>query len=642
LLALGYGLGFRGAGHLVWAYLLAGMAYASIFYFVFALGKRLVSPQIGNWAMVLVFVSGYFAWGIWSGMENALFSALLLAVLYFLTEQEWPPLFLTMGFLALCRPEGGIIAIGITFFVLSFIARRSAWPVFLSPMGLLGMGFCLVSIVLPTWINWFMTGATAGNSLIAKSLLHSPILTLGEKGELWLENLSGIGLFLLGSPTYSPYPGEFILPGTLLLAGLGTVGLALGEKEDRWWRAGAVGLPLVTVFCAIATLEVWSLHSFRYLHPYLPVLYLLALAGAERLAEWAGDRQKITTMAFCLLATLVSLPAWPQWLANSINQSLTIAEKQKETARWLNHNLKKGDRVAINDAGALAYYGQFPLLDLVGLVSNDTAIPYRLGEGGLYERLEQIPKSARPQYAAVFPSWFPQLANKYDVFHRPRVTFYDPFDPSFEKTVYEVNWEYAGMEDQPRPATLQPGWEVRDALDVADLESEASHLYRVKNAGNRFPPISIPFRRNFGYHDEIDERWPDIEEEQEELIPLLREQGILNQYDIVDAGRRITGEEVFCLSNLAPGQDAYLIIRTCDGIGDHPMFTYRLRVHGNGYFLGDWVLSETPWNWMESVFVIPGGIIHEPTVLVRIQNLGTRNFGYYDSFYYWICQEGSG
>ena len=49
--------------------------------------------------------------------------------------------------------------------------------------------------------------------------------------------------------------------------------------------------------------------------------------------------------------------------------------------------------------------------------------------------------------------------------------------------------------------------------------------------------------------------------EQDELIPALRRQGLLYFFDIIDAGRRVDGSETFILRNLDPYQTADLILR---------------------------------------------------------------------------------
>ena len=168
------------------------------------------------------------------------------------------------------------------------------------------------------------------------------------------------------------------------------------------------------------------------------------------------------------------------------------------------------------------------------------------------------------------------------------------------------------MEVQPRKKTLRQGWVVRDMLDVADIQSEAAHQYRQVLKGENYPEIAIPFRRNFGYHEEIDEKFAHVENEQEILIPYLREHGILNLYDIVDAGRRIDGSEEFVLSNLNPEIPAYLIARTCDNSGLHPRFEYQMDVYVNGIFVDTWKIGEPRGTGMKryspyrlSLWIIP-------------------------------------
>ena len=196
------------------------------------------------------------------------------------------------------------------------------------------------------------------------------------------------------------------------------------------------------------------------------------------------------------------------------------------------------------------------------------------------------------------------------------------------------------MGDRPRKAVMRSGWIVRDALDIADLQSESGHEYTFKLSGGTYPEIPNPFRRNFGYHEEIDQRWPDIEKEQEELIPQMRREGILNQYDIVDAGRRIDGEESFILRNLIPRREAYLIMRSCDDRGDRESFFYRMEIFVDGRYIGNHQIKGSSWNWYDTVFTIPAAAIEKDWIQMKIRNLGSMGYPYYSSYYYWIAQGG--
>jgi hypothetical protein len=652
ILALGYAIGFRGVAHLIWAHLITFASLTAMFFLLYRIGCQIASNSIATWAVALTFGSGYLAWGFWSGMENALFSALLLLCYDCLLRRRLVPLLLSASLLALCRPEGGIIAIlllGLLWLRTCWETKKLSLSVSHNQTWIAGL-FFVICLTFPTVFNWIATGRTTGNSLLAKSLLYSPILTAKEKIALILQNLNGIAHFLSGSKSITPHLGEFIVPGMLWLALIGILlGVASVQKngkptlalnKDRLWLGLYFLIPLTVVVLAISTLEVWSLHSFRYLISYIPLFLLLAALGVQQSLGWLGSREPVFSFLVYIVALFLLAVQLPPWITRYAANATTIHEKQIQTAHWLNQLQQSNPRrVAINDAGALVYYGQFPILDLVGLVTNETVIPYRYGEGCLYEYLEQIPESERPDTAAVFPSWFRELAEKYDIFYQPLVTFHDPFDPSFGKTVYRVNWEYVGMADQPRQASMQAGWTVRDQVDIADTRSEEAHGYNIAYRNNRVPEIAIPFRRNFGYHDEINRLWPGIENEQEELIPFMKEKGILKYFDIVDAGRRVTGHESFTMANLMPDRDAHVILRTCDSVGDHETFLYRMRVYVDGVYAGDWNASNTPWNWTETVFSIPAAMIKNDKIHITVENIGSVNFAYFDSFYYWICQE---
>ncbi len=663
LLALGYLIGFQGIGLLFWSYLLAGICLTGTFYLLIQLGLQIGYPLAGWGTAALLFCSGCLGWAYWSGMEIALYTFLLLYAFTLLFQETIPygRLWIAFGLLTLCRPEGLILTITILSSLIGFSIlypnvlplvvqtsglhkksadQRSA-PQFLRslPIFRLSFLFYLLAIIGPPLFFHYTIGRISSNSLLAKSLLYNPIMTSFEKGMEFLSNFGSILLFFLGHPSVDPMISEYMLPGTLLFFLVGIAAMLTSPSKHNKSRALVVALSLTAIFLAVSTLEVWPLHNYRYLLPYFPIVIFFGIVGVQKLFHFIKIQDPKPTLSVIIIAVLLHSTYFPAWTGRYMKNATTIYEKQIQTSQWLNQQLPKDRPVAINDAGALAYFGDQTIYDLVGLVTNDTTIAYRMGEGGLYERLEHLPQDKRPAYAAVFPSWFNESAITYDIFHKPLVSFPDPFDNTFTKTVYRINWSYAGMEDSPRQSTMKEGWRVKDRLDVADILSEKKHRYQYRYRGNRSPTIPVPFRRNFGYHEEIDEKWPGIENEQEELIPILRQQGILNQYDIVDSGRRINGEEQFQLGNLTPQKEAFLIIRTCYGLENYYEFSYRMGIFVNDIYLGEWNINGTSWNWYESVFTIPDEMVQEESVRIRIKNLGTSRFPFYTSFYYWICQK---
>jgi len=72
--------------------------------------------------------------------------------------------------------------------------------------------------------------------------------------------------------------------------------------------------------------------------------------------------------------------------------------------------------MAVNDVGAMAYFGGHRLLDLEGLMT-PAVIPHK-HRGALLPFLEQ----ARPAFLLVFPYWYPELMARQDLF-RPLMKF---------------------------------------------------------------------------------------------------------------------------------------------------------------------------------------------------------------------------
>ena len=635
LLAVGYWLGFREERMVLWALLIALASIATLLSALQSMGARLAGGQAGWQAVALVWLTGSLGWAFWGGMEIALITALLFAALNEATRETTRVVCLALSLmvLAICRPEGSIMAAAI--YALWWMRwfwqgkggfPRRGWALLVGPP---------LAMLLPPLVNRITLGSWSGNSLVAKSLLQSPIHTWQEKAAGVMSNLAEILTYLSGVGVYATRLGEYVPPLLLPLALIGLGALLWGRQAHSRWQGLYLGVPLAIVIPAVASLEVWQLHNYRYLAPLLPLLILLAVV-----ALWQLSRLIRLSQANAFAVTLLCLilaSHFPSWLLRYSQEAAVIYQKQTRTAQWINQNLPQQGSVAINDAGVLAYYGEKPIYDLVGLVSNEPTRAYRMGEGSLFETLERLPAGDRPQYAAVFPSWFEKMQGMFDIFYRPLVTFPDPFDSGFGKVVYEINWNYASYNDQPRQATMAPGWRVVDALDVGDLVSEQQHNYQLAFREGRYPEGANPFRRNFGYHEEIDERWPGIENEVEELIPKLWSDGTIYQYDIADAGRRVQGTESFTFSGLNPQEDMHLILRTCDETGEGEAFAYRMAVSVNGIYLGEWQVSGTPWNWYETVFTIPAEQV-EKSLRIEVATVGTPGYPYHDSYYYWAAQ----
>jgi hypothetical protein len=83
-----------------------------------------------------------------------------------------------------------------------------------------------------------------------------------------------------------------------------------------------------------------------------------------------------------------------------------INTMQVHLGRWIDRELPRDARLAVNDIGAIAYFSRREIIDLMGLVT-PAVLPYRReGERGVLRFvLERC-----PTHLVIFPTWFPTIA----------------------------------------------------------------------------------------------------------------------------------------------------------------------------------------------------------------------------------------
>src|SRR5262249_60338585 len=98
-------------------------------------------------------------------------------------------------------------------------------------------------------------------------------------------------------------------------------------------------------------------------------------------------------------AALVPAATRSAWAVQTINAM------QVHLGYWVDAQLPKSARIAVNDIGAIAFFSRREIIDLMGLVTPDI-IPYRRrGETGVMEYVAET----GPDYVIIFPVWFPRL-----------------------------------------------------------------------------------------------------------------------------------------------------------------------------------------------------------------------------------------
>lgn len=569
-----------------WALALGAAAFGLSAFLMLRLGLLLGGPVGAALSVALFLLVPHLLWGYMSGMEIALYGTVLLATLHAYVRERDGGRFPTTGWwtfaLAGARPEGAILAGVFGLAMLGARVRASRAPAGPRPFAP-GSLLPFAAAALPFLLTLALTGSIESTSAQAKSILADPnpesrVQLIGETPAIWLR----IGLLYL---SLLPTDPKGILPGFVLAGATGFALYTLFAFAPRRGarRDGRILLALVPAGIVVNSIPYfWFVHLYRYQQGLYPVVLLAFACGFGRLAAFAWERlPRAAGIAAGLAALAAPLVLWAPGLLSDqarITQFYAlncenILHQQVRTGRWIDANLPEEAVVALNDAGAIAYYGNRSTVDLVGLTTEGLAPAYRSGIGCLYESLRRLPPERLPDYFAIYPEWFPYLEASGvlgpSVF-RARLEL-NTICGGVEKVVYPAIWIDARRADEPAlPAPELAGKRVVDTLDHAWLPDEARHEWRVE-------PLLRDVLRSYAYADHPTR-------------------------PISDGGRIIHGGERF-RARVAPGRDLVLVMRT------DAWYPARLRVSVDGRPAGTWSYARSESVWIEPRIIIPGALL---------------------------------
>ncbi|MDR7302437.1 glycosyltransferase family 39 protein [Haloactinomyces albus] len=635
-----YAIGIQGQAFLPFAMGFGSLCFALTAVCVFLIGRRVMNRRVGAWAGGLVAVNGALLWGSVSGMEIG-FVALLLtaALLAFTVEAPRKHFVLTpvvAALAALSRPEAFIftvvLCVAMTWTVLRRDRARStshspshsmSWP---GTLGLLApISLPLLAGIGQRLFYRAVTGTTTATGAQAKSLLYTPIFYPTEFLDAALTRFHGFLLVFSGLNDYA-----FVFPGALLVGIVGTVHL-LREQPTRRPLVLAMAFGFLLVLLAISTLRTAHVHHLRYVQPFMPILLLLATIGLSAVGGLFATRRAriLVTNSVFTMALVFSLSEMPAWSFRLGQQSAGIRDQQVSISNWMKGHLPPESVIAINDAGATAYFSEHDIVDLIGLTTNGLAEPNRHGPGSLYEALRRMPEQQRPDYFAVFDNWPVYGLQEGGLFGEEPLIEFQLKSPRFsrptpgsgsacqasrlcnEVVIHKADWSDVGTGDLP--AEVDPPGRIRDYLNVADLRSEQAHAYRVKPVHRGFQPTTSVETVTYSGHD------------------------------VVDSGRHVIGGEVLTARNLTSGRPVTITSRI-DAARPLPgthTGSRQVRVSVDGRTVGRWHFGADGDGWHESTFTIPGRFVTDSTLRIEFGPVRTFLGPYpdYTSYGYWFSQQ---
>ncbi len=594
---------FRGESIIYVTYIIGAASLFFTAYYIFLSVLKLTSKK--EYAYLAAFVcaaNGNVLWGYFSGMEIGMFGAFLAAAFYYLMVKPGTlKSAAALTLLGLIRPEGYGLAMLLVFsrIVNSLISRsKEKLYVYLIPAAIGSAHYIL---------NYIFTGDFMPNTMRAKSnfsLFYFAHTDIAAQGFALFNRFIDI-IFNGGAEHYFPKYAFFVF-----LLGV----LPGAYKEIKNKNAGAFTNGIIMFFAGVM-LTVFSsfatVHNYRYTMPFTVVYSVFLVYGVFIIMEsmkfrTTGGRNLYFSAAAALLLVFNLFTV----AANAVNfgrDCRDIKSQSISAGLWIKENIKDDAKIAINDAGAIAFYSEKRVFDLVGLVTNGQARIFQNGKAGVFEEIERV----KPDYFMVHVGWFNY--EPYTIFKKPRLKEFNiKREPPYfvvgspEVCVAADFSLFNSGDTMKTKGAFEGNYSIKDSIDVCDMRSEEKHNYKI---------------------------WTKFVSE---YPGNLLEEGSTAQAapgeTVLDAGRITSGGEEFTVSGITPGNDLRIARRAFD-----PALN-SLAISVDGVKAAEWKTEEKK-GFNEMYIDIPGNFIKSGKVKVRIE---AANQNRYNAFYYWFLQKEKG
>lgn len=336
----------------------------------FQLSRR-ISLMAGAWLATSV---GMLYYAI-SGLETLLYTLLLLLMAKMLLEHRFGAAALVSTALVITRPEGMLTIVPLVF--CAWAVRRQVrgwwrWP--LLP---------LVGLLLVTAWRWLYYGALVPNTFNAKIKTHWGILqyalwhtqtfvNYAWRSFAWNDLVPFFALFYLLFLRRRRDLAPALLLGCLLFF--------VWFSGSDWMSFGRFyvpALPLIALFAAAAMQQISSALAGRGFH-------------GMRLTLWLALPLLLNLIAFYYAAEELQS-------GQSINPAMH-SRPHRAAGEWLQQHAQPGEKLAVNEIGAIGYYSGLTIIDVIGLT--DKTIP-QYWKRGDWDGLADHVLAQRPRYIAL-------------------------------------------------------------------------------------------------------------------------------------------------------------------------------------------------------------------------------------------------
>jgi hypothetical protein len=373
------------------------------------------------------------------------------------------------------------------------------------------------------------------------------------------------------------------------------------------------------MLAVVAASGLWTFQNYRYIAAAFPLVFLLVGIGLApprlpvqvRHQEWF---RRIWLAAATVCVVFFMRTARPPLLADMKLFAQGAMDTNTQVVALGNYIHRKlpGASIMFHDAGAIAYYGDGKVYDMLGLVTNHQAGIANNGPGARFEFLESLPPEQRPTHFAYYPGWMGSHEYFGDVLtHTMLRRGLDPrrLVGEGDMQIIAATWDHVRTAE--RPLNDHTGWSMVDRIDVADLASEAAHGW-VGKLG----------RRHFG---DPTARWSVVERE-------TNANGLA-----IDGGRTIRGGGERFTVHLDPAKPTRIVIRTGGqtSYGWHEPITkpIDMTLYSGTKKLGSLTIAAPSGTFSEVTFNVAPHALPAATSEIRVEATGL-----YRVFHWFVLQ----
>jgi len=370
----------------------------------------------------------YYTFTAVSGTEVPLFIFLTFLTIVFTLSKKLIPAGLSAGFTILARPEGFILVclLLLSVAISNYNNLPSNSQRILKTVKSLASVFISIVIVLTPWILFCMsvTGKPLPMTFYAKAHWF---------GLANLDQFSKISSLLLSQPFMGTDIEISAITALAFLAsviiyiyglsrlrchGLPTM-IMIGFAGPVFLYAVSVIIPLGNPIGADQTNSVNNFYFARYLLPgFAPILFVW-LIGMRAIFQQKSHRNIVIASLVIMLSIASTIHQHIQLRGVYSWNCKNIEELQVRTAKWIAGNIPQGTTIAVSDAGAIRYFGNHRVIDLIGLNTHRLlSLTHAINDATDRSEENQVHlndfwKNEHPDYFAVINGWHEPLVSGY-------------------------------------------------------------------------------------------------------------------------------------------------------------------------------------------------------------------------------------